>query len=122
VQSIATPWGRIALCCGEDVFQPMYPRTAALKGCILLAVFIPGIKEDLLIPGPWSACQANCMPIALADGSGGQLILPCAMTPDASGFGEKEIDTNALRAAYRDFPIFRSLNKGFYRRYREVLL
>jgi hypothetical protein len=71
--------------------------------------------------GPWSAAQANCLPIALARPEGGQLILPCVMTDDHSGFGRKSFDTGELPTAYEDFPIFRSLNPAFYHRYREVL-
>lgn len=121
VEIIPTPFGRIALCCGEDIFQPMYPRLAALRGCVLLIARLERMEDSLLIPGPWSACQSNCLPIALAVGNKGQLILPCAMTEDGSGFGKTAFTTEALREAYREFPIFDSLNKAFYRRYREVL-
>ena len=122
VEVISTPWGKLALCCEEDLFQPMYPRAAALKGCLLLSARVSAMDDALRISGPWSACQSNCLPISLAREADGELILPCAMTADGSGFGESSIDTEALQKAYREFPIFESLNKDFYRRYREVLL
>ena len=43
------------------------------------------------------------------------------MTDDHSGFGRASFDTDELSAAYDSFPIFHSLNRPFYRRYREVL-
>lgn len=121
VEVIPTPFGKIAMCCGEDIFQPMYPRLAALKGCGLLISGLERMEERLLLPGPWSACQSNCLPIALAAGERGQLILPCAMTEKGDGFGAESYDTEALQAAYREFPIFDSLNPGFYQKYGEVL-
>lgn len=122
VEAIPTPFGKIALCCGEDIFQPMYPRLAALKGCQLMIARLEAMEESLLIPGPWSACQSNCLPIALAVGDQGQLILPCAMTEKGDGFGADNFDTEALQAAYREFPIFDSLNPDLYRKYGEVLM
>jgi hypothetical protein len=122
VEAISTPFGKIALCCGEDIFQPMYPRLAGLKGCRLLVARLDNMEESLLVPGPWSACQSNCLPIALAAGERGQLILPCAMTEKGDGFGAESYDTEALQAAYREFPIYDSMNPDFYQKYREVLM
>lgn len=116
------PWGRLALCCEADVFQPQYARLAALKGCALMAVAFPWQDARLCMAGPWSVCQANCLPIALAQPEGGQLILPCPMTEDNSGFGRNSFDTDELPGAYRAFPVFDSLNPDFYERYREVMV
>ena len=121
VEPVSTPFGTVGLCCGEDIFQPMYSRLAALKGCTLLIVRLEQMDETLLIPGPWSACQSNCLPVFLSAGDSTRLILPCAMTEKGDGFGEESFHTEALEEAYRSFPIFHSLNKAFYRRYREVL-
>lgn len=118
---VTFPWGKLALCCGVDVFQPQYARLAALKGCSLLAVSFPWEQETLVMAGPWSVCQANCLPIALAQPSGGQLILPCPMTQDQSGLGRTAFDTEELPGAYREFPVFDSLNGDFYEKYREVM-
>lgn len=115
------PWGKLALCCEADVFQPQYARLAALKGCTLMAVSFPWEDADLIMAGPWSVCQANCLPIALAQRSGGQIILPCPMTQDNSGFGRIDFDTDELAGAYGEFPVFDSLNADFYERFREVL-
>jgi len=116
-----SPLGKLALCTGADIFQPQYPRLAALKGCTLLVVCFPYREERLLMAGPWSAAQANCLPIALADLRGGQVILPCPMTEDCSGLGKSGYHTEELPRAYREFPVFDSLNAQLYRRYREVL-
>lgn len=118
---VELPWGNLALCCEADVFQPQYARLAALKGCSLMAVSFPWQEEQLCMAGPWSVCQANCLPISLAQPSGGQLILPCTMTEDNSGFGRKSFDSWELMAAYADFPVFDSLNADFYTQFREVL-
>lgn len=115
------PWGKLALCCEADVFRPQYARLAALKGCTLMAVSFPWEYAGLIMAGPWSVCQANCLPIALAQQSGGQVILPCPMTQDNSGFGRTDFDTDELAGAYREFPVFDSLNADFYERFREVL-
>lgn len=118
---VTFPWGKLAMCCEADVFQPQYARLAALKGCTLMSVSFPWRNDDLVMAGPWSVCQANCLPIALAQPSGGQLILPCPMTQDNSGFGRTGYDTEELAGAYREFPVFDSLNGDFYERFREVL-
>jgi hypothetical protein len=86
-----------------------------------MAVSFPWEDTDLIMAGPWSVCQANCLPIALAQRSGGQVILPCSMTQDNSGFGRTDFDTDELAGAYREFPVFDSLNADFYERFREVL-
>lgn len=121
IQVVELPWGKLALCCEADVFQPQYARLAALKGCTLMAVSFPWEDADLIMAGPWSVCQANCLPISLAQRSGGQVILPCPMTRDNSGFGRIDFDTDELAGAYREFPVFDSLNAEFYERFREVL-
>ena len=86
-----------------------------------MAVSFPWQEPELVMAGPWSVCQANCLPIALAQAKGGQLILPCPMTEDSSGFGRSRFDTEELAAAYREFPVFDTLNPAFYEKYREVL-
>lgn len=121
VAIVELSWGKLAMCCEADIFQPQYARLAALKGCSLLAVSFPWRDPELLMAGPWSICQANCLPLSLAQPDGGQLILPCPMTQDNSGFGRSSFDTDELPEAYRAFPVFKSLNGNFCRRYREVL-
>ena len=118
---VTFPWGKLALCCEADVFQPQYARLAALRGCTMMAVSFPWQDAQLRMAGPWSACQANCLPIALAQPEGGQLILPCPMTEDLTGFGRSCFHTRELSHAYQAFPVFHSLNADFYETYREVL-
>lgn len=115
-------FGKMALCCDEDIFQPQYARLAALRGCVLLAASSAcSMDEAHRMAGPWSAVQANCLPVSLACPGGGMLILPCAMTEDQSGFGRSGFDTGELKAAYDSFPVFDTLNAAFYRRYEKEL-
>jgi len=113
---------RIALCCADDIFQPQYARSAAAIGCSLLLCGTDRVLcEELLMSGPWSACQANCLPVAVRSPGSFRLFLPCALTSDASGMGETGFDTDGLTAAYESFPVFDCLNPSFFRRYREEL-
>lgn len=116
-----TPLGRLALCSGDDVFQPQYARLAALRGCRLLLCSLWRDEPGYRMTGAWSVCQANCLPVAVAGQAGGELILPCTMTQDLSGRGRGSFDTRELEAAYAEFPVFRSLNREFYSRYRKEL-
>ena len=134
INIIHTPFGNIALCVGADIFQPQYARLAALRGCRLLICGLWPFSYDvggssyladsrrLFLAGPWGAAQANCLPVALAGPSGGQLILPLGMTEDRSGLGRSEYDSDELEAAYRFFPVFDSFNPGFYATYQKELL
>lgn len=121
IYPISFSWGKAVLCCEDDMFQPQYARLAAIKGCSLMLAAFPWEDQSLIMAGPWSVCQANCLPIALAQPGEGQLILPCPMTPDHSGFGRKDYNTDELDRAYREFPVFDSLNPNFYEKFREVL-
>ena len=121
IYPVSFPWGKLAMCCEADICQPQYARLAALKGCNLMAVAFPWEEEWLMMASAWSVCQANCLPVMLARRAGGQLILPCPMTQDNSGFGRSSFDTDELPAAYEAFPVVDSLNEHFYERYREVL-
>jgi hypothetical protein len=133
-----TPWGRVALCCDADIFQPQYARLAALRGCICLMVSTAKIKIDtvcslmpedlpiggdrgLFFVGPWASAQANGIAIACASQTGGCLILPCALTPQGNGLGESGFDPADLVRAHREFPVFESMNPKLYERYRREL-
>lgn len=122
VKVFNTPMGRLALCVGADCLQPQYARLAALRGCELMVCCLWDNSRPMVFAGPWSVAQANCLGVAVSGSQGGQLILPCTMTPDESGFGSTGFDPEDLRKAYRAFPVFDSLNAAFYRRYREALL
>lgn len=122
ISVIELPFGKIALCCAEDIFQPQYARTAALRGCDLLAVSYGGkMDEEHIMAGPWSCVQANCLPACLAMPGGGRLILPCDMTEDLSGFGRSAFETDEVKNAYKKFPVFDALNRSFYRNYEKEL-
>ncbi len=138
VEVCRTPHGLLALAPGEDIFQPQYARLCALKGCTLLIASTTALRTNgvdfpkpadlrnggdaaLLLAGPWSAAQANCLPVAVATPAGGALILPCTLTSDGSGFGRYEFDSTEMQAAYDAFPIFDCLNSAVYAGYREEL-
>lgn len=121
VQCVEMPFGRMALCCGEDLFQPQFARLAALKGCVLLVASLPcdgGMPAETVA---WGAVQANCLPVVLAQPDGGRLLLPCDMTEDGSGLGRSSFNTEELPRAYAAFPVFDSFNAAFFERYGEVL-
>lgn len=123
VYCVDMPFGKMALCCGLDLFQPQYARLAALKGCVLMAASCP--EDGPYYPtesAAWAAVQANCLPVALARREGGTLILPCDMTGDLRGLGRDSFDTDELPRAYEAFPVFDSFNAAFFERYGEVLM
>lgn len=117
VSVFETSLGRLALCCGDDIFQPQYARLAALRGAQMLLCSSHRDDETLRLYGPWGAAQANNMAVAFAGALGGELMLPCALTKDNSGRGRLAFDTNEIAAAYAEFPVWDSLNGAFYRRY-----
>lgn len=113
-----TPLGKLALAVGADIFQPQYARLAAMRGCHLLLARMQGpLGQELLLAGPWSAAQANCLPVAAANETEGFLTLPCLLTDDQSGLGRTSFDTDELPRAYAEFPVFESLNAHFLMRY-----
>lgn len=122
VYPVEMPFGKMALCCGEDIFKPQYARLAALKGCVLM---VASLSQESCLPGEtaaWGAVQANCLPTALAQQDGGRLVLPCDMTEDLSGLGRNSFDTDEFPRAYGAFPVFDSFNAAFFERYGEVLI
>ena len=120
VEVFETRFGKVAMAVGNDALQPQYARLAALKGCqiMIAALFVEG--EDYLMCGPWSAAQANCLAVAAGQPEGGQLILPCELTEDLSGFGRDSFEMEELKRAYAGFPIFDCMNTALFERYGEV--
>ncbi len=117
-----TPRGKLALAVGADIFQPQYARLAAMRGCgLLLARTQEPLGRELLLAGPWSAAQANCLPVAVANETEGAIVLPCPLTDDQSGLGRTSFDTGDLPRAYAEFPVFDSLNARFLTRYAREL-
>ena len=112
----------IALAVGFDILQPQYTRLAALRGVSLLVSSLWLDGDEYLMNGPWSVVQANCLPVACAQPGKGNLILPCVMTNDNSGFGRDSFFTDEITDAYRSFPVFDSLNPDLYNHYRKELL
>ena len=117
-----TQFGALAMACGVDSLQPQYARAAALKGCQLLVCGLWQPGREYLLAGPWSGAQANCMAVAVAQPQEGQLLLPCTLTPDKSGFGRAKFEPQELAEAYKDFPVFDCMDASLYARYKEELL
>ena len=93
-----------------------------MRGCqLLLARTREPLGQELLLAGPWSAAQANCLSVAVANESEGALALPCLLTDDQSGLGRTTFDTDELPCAYAEFPVFESLNARFLARYAREL-
>jgi len=132
-----TVFGKVAMCCDADIFQPQYARLAALRGCRLLLAATARIRigsglpdpGDLLRGGdgalflaaPWASAQANGIAVAFAGMGGGRLILPCAATEDNSGLGKEEVNWDDLAKAANEFPVFGCMNPQLYKRYRKEL-
>ena len=132
-----TRYGRLAMCCDADIFQPQYARLAALRRCGLLFASSPRIcigsslpppdalrnggDEAVFLAGPWASAQANGIAIAFAGTGGGRLILPCAATADNSGLGHSSVDWDALSGVNAEFPIFDCMNPELYRKYEREL-
>jgi len=132
-----TAFGKIAMCCDADIFQPQYARLAALRGCRLLLAATARIRIGCRLPdpgellrdgegalflaGPWASAQANGIAIAFAGAGGGQLILPCSATGDNSGLGKAEVKWDDLAKAAKEFPVFGCMNAPLYKRYRKEL-
>ncbi len=115
--------GRAALAVAYDIFQPQYARLCAQRGCALVFAALPPAAQDFVTAGPWSVAQANNLIVSVAAAGGGQLIVPCALTKDLSGFSpDSTVDVGKLAESYAGFPVFDSYNRAFCARYREALL
>lgn len=116
-----TPWGKSALCCDVDIFQPQYSRLATLKGAkLIFASFYE--EEDLMINGPWSSVQSNCVGIYVNSNLNSQLLMPCATTKNLSGLSGNEGEIDDLDKAYESFKIFHCLNRNFCKRHQQELM
>jgi predicted amidohydrolase len=128
-------YGKTALCCDADVFQPQYARLAALRGCRLLLVStgrlhlnqIPspdalrqGGPDALFLAGPWAAAQANGLAVACAGVGGSCLIVPC-LEGNNGLYGldmeQTELDMSMIDRASTAFPVWESYRPDVYLRF-----
>jgi hypothetical protein len=130
----ATDFGKIALVPDVDVYKGEVLRIAALQGAEI-AVSVQVIPErdysrEMILAGAWQQAQQNCLYLLNASNLNASLIGPCDTTADHSGFLagisdryplQAELSAEKRLAAYRSFPVFKSLNPRLYRNHLEEL-
>jgi predicted amidohydrolase len=134
INIIETPFGLIFLCVDVDIYKPEVIRIAALSGAeiIICSQFINSkdYSEEMILAGPWQEAQQNCLYILDSTNHGGNIIGPCNVTNDLTGYlargGFKDniystLDSEKRIAAYESFPVFKSLNKNLYNRHNNML-
>lgn len=134
INIIKTSIGVIFLCVDVDIYKPEVIRIAALSGAeiIICSQFIDSkdISEEMILAGPWQEAQQNCLYILDSNNHGGNIIGPCNVTDDLSGYlargGVKDniystLDPEKRKAAYERFPIFKSLNRNLYNKHKKEL-
>jgi hypothetical protein len=134
IRVVDTPLGKIALCVDVDVYKGEVMRIAALQGAeiVVSCQVIPSqdYHRSMILAGAWQQAQQNCLFVINANNLNGSIIGPCETTTDLSGFLAEissEYPLQALlsaekrAAAYRSFPIFKSLNPPLYHRHQDEL-
>lgn len=134
INVIETPIGLIFLCVDVDIYKPEVIRIAALSGAEILicSQFINSkdYSEEMILAGPWQEAQQNCLFILDSTNHGGNIIGPCNVTDDLTGYlargGIKDniystLDSEKRNAAYENFPVFKSLNKSLYNKHNILL-
>ena len=130
----ATDFGKVALCPDVDIYKGEVLRIAALQGAeIVISVqVIPerDYSREMILAGAWQQAQQNCLYLLNANNLNASIIGPCETTSDHSGFLaeisdryplQAELSAEKRLAAYRTFPVFKSLNPRLYRNHLEEL-
>ncbi len=129
-----TLFGRVGLLVDVDVYKPEVARIAALQGAEILVSCQYLRPEDesreMVLAGAWQEGQQNCLYLLNSTNLHASIIGPCETSADRSGFLvdvsrelpiQAELSAGKRAAAYRSFPIFRSLHPALYRRHAEEL-
>lgn len=130
INIIDTPFAIVFLCVDIDIYRPEVIRAAVALGAEVI-VSIQYIEEKryneaMILAGAWQNAQQNCVYIVNAHNFGGDIIGPCETASDFSGF-IKRMDTHsdhicaklsrkAREKAYKNFPIFKTLNTEWYKK------
>lgn len=134
INVIETPMGLVFLCVDVDIYKPEVIRIAALLGAeiVICSQYINSedYSEEMILSGAWQEAQQNCLYIIDSTNHGGNIIGPCNVTEDLTGYlarGNIKDNINSLldyekrNAAMVSFPIFSSLNKTLYNKYLDAL-
>jgi hypothetical protein len=129
-----TDFGKLALVPDVDVYKGEVLRIAALQGAeIVVSVqVIPetDYSREMILAGAWQQAQQNCLYLLTANNCNASVIGPCDTTADHSGFLaeisnryplQAELSAEKRLAAYKSFPVFKSLNPRLYRNHLEEL-
>jgi predicted amidohydrolase len=129
-----TVFGKVALVPDVDVYKGEVLRICALQGAeIVVSVqVIPerDYSREMILAGAWQQAQQNCLYLLNATNINGSIIGPCDTTADHSGFLaeisdayplQAELSSEKRLAAYKTFPVFKSLNPRLYRNHLEEL-
>lgn len=122
-----TPFAKIFMAVDVDIFSPETIRIATFLGAdlIISGQFInpKDYNDHLVRRGPWQQSQQNCIYIANVSNVAANIIGPCMVTQDKTGFLANNITSYPLQTkiipalrdeAYTTFPIFDSMNTNAY--------
>jgi hypothetical protein len=129
-----TSFGKVALCPDVDVYKGEVVRIAALQGAeVLVSVQVIQAQDysrEMVLAGAWQQAQQNCLFVLSTSNLHGCILGPCETATDGSGFLAEISGTTPLQAelsaekrlaAYKTFPVFKSLNPRLYRNHLEEL-
>jgi hypothetical protein len=131
---VETDFGKVALVPDVDVYKGEVLRIAALQGAeiaVSVQVFrAEDCSREMILAGAWQQAQQNCLYLLNTNNCNASLTGPCDTTADHSGFLAEISDAYPLQAelsaekrlaAYKSFPVFKSLNPRLYRNHLEEL-
>lgn len=131
---IETPIGLVFLCVDVDIYKPEVIRIAALLGAeiVICSQYINSkdYSEAMILSGAWQEAQQNCLYIIDSTNYGGNIIGPCNVTDDLTGYMARgslndnihsTLDYEKRNTAIESFPIFKSLNKNLYNKHLNEL-
>lgn len=132
INMIKTPIGKVFLCVDVDIYKPEVLRIAALSGAeiVICSQYIApkDYSEEMILAGPWQEAQQNSLFILDSTNQGGNIIGPCNVTDDLTGYlarGNENIysilDFEKRSAAMKNFPVFSSLNIKLYNKHKKEL-
>jgi hypothetical protein len=87
-------------------------------------------RRELILAGAWQQAQQNCLYLLTTNPYEAAIIGPCEVVEDHSGFLtpisnqyplQAELSEEKRAAAYRSFPIFKSMNPALYRHHAREL-
>lgn len=139
INIIGTPFGKLFLCPDVDIYKPEVLRIATLLGAEIVVssqyIAEEDFNEAMILAGAWQQAQQNCLYIIHSTNITGNIIGPCNVVEDLSGFMARtvfkkdeletslsaELSAEKRKKAYAAFPVFKSLNLKLYKNhFREL--